>query len=309
MLDICLCSYNPRREILRKVISSLAKQECDHSQVRFILVDNNSSPPISDSELVPTLTSGIASILAVEKRSGIFHARNRAMRESTAEMILWVDDDTEFPPDYISTCLAIARDNPAIGCFGGRLVAGPSCKYPRWCESFLPYLAIIDRGSDVISGMANHWGPWEPPTAGAIVRRPVIDQYLSFIQTIPHEAAIGQIGSAQLLRGEDSLIMRMACRLGLQCSYQPRLYAIHHVDNRRFGFRYLLRLFHGYGRSFVILERLLGNSIPAIAPRDSWTFFWQTKRRAECANWQMFVAMKFWNLGFIYESNSGRYFP
>lgn len=306
-LAICLCTFNPRIPVLEKVIRSVATQNCDPSLVQFLLIDNASNPAIPASTLAPLVRSGFTADIIREEKSGIFHARNRGMRATATELILWIDDDTELPAGYISQCLAIATHNPGIGCFGGRLLAGPDCRYPAWCIPFLPYLAIIDRGHEVISGSENHWGPWEPPTAGAVVRRAVINKYLEFVAALPPATTIGQIGSVQLLRGEDSLLMRMAHRTGLQCSYQPSLQLWHHLDNHRFQFRYLLRLFYGYGRSFVILEKLLGHPLPRMRFREAWQYVLSNRKLSESENWRMFLAYKAWNIGFIKERGRGEF--
>lgn len=301
MIELCLCTYNPRLEVLRLVLHSIARQEVPTESIRFLLVDNASSPPLSATLMAPLETRGISCRLVREGEAGIFHARNRAMRESTQPLLLWVDDDTELPSTYVAQCLAIAARHPEIGCFGGKLLAGPDCRHPDWLSSMVGWLALIDRGDTPITNTANHWGPWEPPTAGAVVRRPVIDHYLEFVRCLPRTATIGQVGDKSLLRGEDSLLMRMAHRVGLACSYQPELRLVHHLDNRRFRLPYLFRLFFGYGRSYVLLERLLGDPLPPLSPRAAWDFVWTTRLRKEHPNWGTFLLMKAWNLGFVAE--------
>ncbi len=301
MMEVCLCTFNPRLDILRLVLQSLAHQSVGPESFLFLLVDNASTPPLSAELLAPLQARGISCRLVQETRPGIFHARNRAMRESSQPLILWIDDDTQFPPDYVAKCLTIARQHPEIGCFGGKLALGPDCRYARWTVPIHPWLAIIDRGEAPITNKADHWGPWEPPTAGAVVRRQVIDRYLEFVAALPSTYSIGQVGNKDLMRGEDSLLMRMAHRVDLACSYQPSLEGVHHLDNRRFRARYLLRLFYGYGRSYVRLERILGNPLPPLDLKSAWAFFWTTRPRKEHPNWGVFLLMKAWNLGFVAE--------
>lgn len=305
-MEVCLCTFNPRMEVLRLALESIARQTAAHDAFRFLLVDNSSNPPLSIELLAPFQARGIPCRLVRETRPGIFHARNRAMRESNQPLILWVDDDTELPPDYIAQCLAIAAAHPEIGCFGGKLLQGPDCRYARWIIPILPWLAILDRGDAPITNKVNHWGLWEPPTAGAVVRRAVIDRYLDFVEQLPKGYSIGQVGNKDLMRGEDSLLMRMAYRVDLACSYQPRLQLVHHIDNRRFKFGYLVRLFYGYGRSYVRLEKILGDNLPPMSPRSAWEFLWHTRLRKDCANWGEFLLMKAWNLGFIAERSVRR---
>ena len=301
MMEVCICTFNPRQDVLKLVLRSIAAQTAPSTRFNFLLVDNSSSPPLKVDLLAPLEARGIKCRLVRDTRAGIFQARNRAMRESTQPLILWVDDDTELPDHYVVQCLAIAEAHPEIGCFGGKLLMGPNCRYAKWTVTIHPWLAIIDRGETPITNKANHWGLWEPPTAGAVVRRQVIDCYLDFVGKLPSNYVIGQVGNKALLRGEDSLLMRMAHRVDLACSYQPSLQVIHHLDNRRFKAAYLFKLFYGYGRSYVLLEKILGDPLPPMTWREAWTFLWNTRLRKESANWGIFFVMKAWNLGFIAE--------
>lgn len=301
LIGICLCTHNPRREVLDLVLRSIAAQNIPEGGFLFLMVDNASTPAVPESVLTPLRDRGISNRLVREPRPGIFHARNRAMRESQQPLILWVDDDTEFPPDHVAKCLAIARQHPEIGCFGGKLRMGPHCRSPAWTVSLHPWLAIVDRGEEPITRKTDQWGFWEPPTAGAVVRREVIARYLDFVDRLPPEYCIGQVGAKNLMRGEDSLLMRMAHRAGFACSYQPSLWGIHHLDNRRFRLRFLLRLLYGYGRSYVRLERVFGNDLPPLTPKKAWTYFWTTQPHQQHPDWRIILLMKAWNLGYLVE--------
>ena len=301
MIELCLCTHNPRREVLDLVLRSIAAQTVRAEEFLFLLIDNASSTAVPESMLAPLRDRGIACRLLRENRPGIFHARNRAMRESKQPLILWIDDDTEFPPDHVAKCLTIARQHPEIGCFGGKLQLGPHCSFPTWSIPLHPWLAIIDRGEQPITNKTDQWGFWEPPTAGAVVRREVITHYLEFVDQLPQAFCVGQVGTWNLMRGEDSLLMRMAHRAGLACSYQPMLWGIHHLDNRRFTLRFLLRLLYGYGRSFVRLERIFGNHLPPLTAKDAWAYFWTRQPHQQHPHWRAIFLMKAWSLGFIIE--------
>ena len=300
-IEICLCTHNPRRATLDLVLRSIAAQNVPAGEVRFLLVDNASSPAVPEAVLAPLRERGFSCRLVQEHRLGIFHARNRAMRESNLPLILWVDDDTEFPPDHVAKCLAIARQHPEIGCFGGKLRLGPECQYPAWTVSLHPWLAIIDRGEEPITNKTDQWGHWEPPTAGAVVRRAVITCYLDFVDRLPPAYSIGQVGGENLMRGEDSLLMRMADRAGYASSYQPSLWGFHHLDHRRFRLRFLLRLLYGYGRSYVRLERIFGHELPPLTAKGAWQYFWTTQPYQRHPDWRIKLLMKCWNLGYIVE--------
>jgi hypothetical protein len=263
-LDVCICTHNPRPEIWAIVLQALARQTLDKSLFHVWVIDNCSTPAMTLADLAPLTAVGIGVSLVLEPRLGNVYARSCAVTATQSELLLFVDDDNELADDYLATAYALARAHPEIGCMGGKLLLPPTLTCPPWLEPLLPYIAVIDRGEAVIANCADHWGPWEPPTAGALVRRPVLNQYLKQIEEIPETGQLGRKGSGQLLSGEDSLMMRGAFALGLQCAYQPSLKLYHHISPHRFQARYLWRLMYGYGRSFIILETLLGNTIAPV---------------------------------------------
>jgi hypothetical protein len=202
-------------------------------------------------------SAGIAARIVREEVPGVARARLRAIRETGSGLILFVDDDNELAPDFIEVGLAIAAREGSLGCFGGRLLLPDYLRPAAWVQPFLPYLAIKDAGDAVIAGIADHWGAWEPPTAGAFVRREVARAYLLHGEEEPRILDLGRHGRGGLGSCEDSLMMRQARELGLLNAYQPDLRLFHHLDPGRFKLGYLLRLMHAYGRSQVLLEVIL----------------------------------------------------
>jgi hypothetical protein len=265
MLDVCICTHDPRRDVFAVVLEAIARQTAPKSSFRVCVVDNASDPAVSKADLLPLDRAGVAWQLLHEPRLGNSYARECAIRTTDGELVTFVDDDNEIADDYLERALEIAAAHSEIGCFGGKLLNAIPGPVPKWAVRFLPFLGIMDKGEEVLKRCTDHWGPWEPPTAGATVRRPVLDLYLRRMAASRLGGSLGRKGRSGLLSCEDSLMMRGAYELGLECSYQPRLRLRHHVDRSRLRFRYLLRLMHGYGRSHVILERALGRQVPTIS--------------------------------------------
>ncbi len=260
-LDVCICTHSPRRPVFRRVLQSLASQTLPRDQFHVWIIDNKSQPPLDEGDLLPLKKAGVSYTLLTEPRLGNVFAREKAIASTTGEWIVFVDDDNELADDYLQTVVEIAKANPHLGCFGGKLLLAPDLAVSDWMLPLLPYLAIKDLGDEVISNCASEWGRWEPPTAGAAVRRPVLNLYLDNLKRFKESARLGRKGKKGLLSAEDSLMMRGAFSLNLHCAYQPRLKLWHHIDPNRLNFRYFLRLLYNYGRSYVILERSLGKQV------------------------------------------------
>jgi hypothetical protein len=207
-----------------------------------------------------------------ECKLGIAAARARAVETTTTDWVLFVDDDTELLPDYVEQGLKIIADNPTIGCFGGKLVVPDYLSPARWTRPLLPFLAIKDLGDEAMTSLADEWRRCEPPTAGAFVRRPVLNRYLATMRTSQLASCLGRKGRNGLRSGEDMLMMRGAYALGLSVSYQPALKLIHHLHPTRFRFSYLMRLMWGHGRTLFILDRIAaasGGRTSALAQRST----------------------------------------
>ena len=271
MLQVCLCTHNPRPEIFHRVLTALRRQT-EWTSFEVVIIDNASQPPIEEWACRNAL--GAETPLRIEREStlGIAAARVRAVATTTAEWVLFVDDDTELMADYIEAGLKIIADNPAIGCFGGKLIVPDYLAPARWTRPLLPFLAIKDLGDEPVTSLADEWRHCEPPTAGAFVRRSVLHRYLSVMRVNQMAPSLGRKGHRGLRSGEDALMMRGAYALGLAVSYQPTLKLIHHLHPSRFRFGYLLRLMWGHGRTLFVLDRIVaasGGRTSALAQRST----------------------------------------
>jgi FkbM family methyltransferase len=254
-IDVCVCTHDPRPDVLDTTLRAIARQTVATGGV--LIVDNASTPPLGPEVLAPLREAGIPARISREERRGVANARRHAIEETQGDWILFVDDDNELDPGFIEEGLRFIAQHPDVGCFGGKLLLAEGVRAPRWARPFLPYLAIKDAGEGVITGTGERWGPWEPPTAGAFVRRDLLEAYRSRVAQDPRILALGRNGRDGLGSCEDSLIARQAYGLGLLNAYDPRLSLRHHVDPSRFRLGYLFRLMRGYGRSHVLLEDLL----------------------------------------------------
>jgi glycosyltransferase involved in cell wall biosynthesis len=256
VLDVCICTHNPRRDVFALVIHSIANQDADKSKFRVIIVDNASTPALGRGEFKDLDGAGIEFRILLEPRLGNVFARAAAIAASTSDWVLFVDDDNELAPDYISHGMQVIGSRPELGCFGGRLELPSNIVPPRWMLPLLPYLAVRDFGDAEITKVADFWGEWEPATAGGFVRRSVLELYIDRIKNDEKVHQLGRKGKRSLNSGEDSLMMWGARKLGLAASYQPGLRLNHHINPDRFRFWYFFRLMRGYGRSNAILDKL-----------------------------------------------------
>ncbi len=256
-LSIVIATLNPRRDVLDWTLDALASQTMRDFEV--VIADNGSSPPV-DGESLAT-KHGLDIRVVRELHNGVTFARCAGILAARCEWIVFVDDDNGLDANYLEESLGIIERSPEIGAFGGVAVLGCDEPVPEWMEKLLPYLGIRDYGPEIITSREDRWGPWEPIGAGMVFRR---DIGLKFVQLIERDALARTIGrrGKSLICGEDSLLARMAYRMGYACSYQPSLRLTHRINPNRMSAWHLAKTVEGVARSFVIYETVLGRPQP-----------------------------------------------
>ncbi len=307
MVSIILCTYNPDRVLLKWALDSVQNQTLPKSEFELVVVDNNSEPPVSESEVKGDGSFHLR--LMREPRQGLTFSRCAGIKEAKGDLLVFVDDDNHLAPDYLEKALQIAGKEPQIGLYGGISKGVMERSVPGWKEILLPYLGVRDYGSESITSNKGYWGKWEPIGAGMVSRRDVADGFVRFIEDTTVAGELGRKGKG-LLSGEDSLFARVANGLGYSCSYQPALKLSHHIKPSRLKFSCLARTLNGHGRSFVILQRVTGKEPEKIG----WVnmhyvlmrrFFSRIRSwglRAGIVHWS-------WDLGYMRESRNGSFSP
>lgn len=267
MLSIAICTHNPDPSLFERVLGAIAAQT--ERAFEVLVVDNASIPPLTEHVLDPLRSRGISARLVQEDRPGLVHARLRAIDATTSEWMLCVDDDNVLASDYVAQGFAFIRAHPEVAAFGGKLELPETMRPSRTLKPFLPYLAVRDVGDRPLMGLSDKWEIWEPPAAGAFVARAVLEDFAAFVRTHARAMTLGR-GPASFASCEDSLLMHSAYRLGRPTAYNPNLRLQHHIDPRRLSPTYLLKLMEGYGRSHVVLDRLIRGRISAPAYYETW---------------------------------------
>ncbi|MCC7253457.1 glycosyltransferase [Hyphomicrobium sp.] len=295
-LTVIVCTYNPRIDLLAKALRSLSTQTLSPRYYEVIVVDNNSKPPLQ-RELLQRLCLHKVD-LQVEKRQGLVFARVAGIYAGSTDVFVFVDDDNELAPDYLENALRIAKDETNLGTFGGRCFGVLEGKVSGPKRAFLPHLGVRDVGSDDLTGSGETWGPHEPIGAGIVVRRPVAEAYAALVET--HEV-VGRLGrsGAMLMSGEDSLLSRIAHRMGFECGYRPQLHLKHHITKRRLTYSYLRRLLQGQGYCFVLIETISGRAVANPPARETKMLAENFMHRWSKNGLIEAVGMIYWDRGYL----------
>ena len=108
MISVIICTYN-RDKYIYNVLKSLALGTLEHSAYEIILVDNNCTDNTrSEVDHFCNVFPQVTLRYFVETNQGLSHARNRGIRESKGDILVYVDDDatvTQVVGHNIGTCL------------------------------------------------------------------------------------------------------------------------------------------------------------------------------------------------------------
>jgi glycosyltransferase involved in cell wall biosynthesis len=246
-VTVIVCSCNPRSDYLQRVLVALRHQTLSKSEWELLLIDNCSADSLKTRV---DLGWHPSARVVREEELGLATARSRAIAESSAEILVFVDDDNVLYPDYLEQCLRISADWPQLGSWGGSIVPEFETKPP---EHLQPYLKILALREVTRPRWSNVWNckdaePWGP---GLCIRRRAALAYREFFKKSP--LYIGGRTGESLLSGEDTEMNYVTCSLGLGMGIFPELKVVHLIPKFRLDEQYLGRLAQGLETSSIIL--------------------------------------------------------
>jgi glycosyltransferase involved in cell wall biosynthesis len=244
----------------------LRAQTLPSSRWETLIVDNASSPACDLAALRPHAPDNAR--LVVEPTLGLSAARRRGFCETTAPVIVYVDDDNVLAPDYLAQVLAIFAAYPPVGLAGGKSVPEFESPPPAWTREFFPLLALRDLGNGPLVAKPSAAGPlrypvYAPIGAGLAARRAALQPW------IDRPASLSDRRGAALTSAGDNDIVLCAFRAGWSVGYFPELVLTHLIPDARLTTGYLARLNRGIQSSWMQVLLLHGaGSWPPIA---RWT--------------------------------------
>ena len=287
-ISVVICSHNPRANHLRRTLDALRAQKLSTDLWQLVLIDNASDVPL---ESTWDISWHPHSRHILEEELGLASARRRGIRESTGDVLVFVDDDNILEPDYLSETLRIAREWPILGVWGsGATVPEYEVAPAEHLEQFISRQSPNAFWSNVpFCAEATPWG------AGLCVRREVATAYCRFCE----QSAIQITGrrGKSLSGGEDTEICIVSCDVGYGVGIFPQLKLTHLIPKERVTEKYLLKLVEGSAASVLLLEYKWRGTTPR-SPLSVRALFSMLKnvllrrgfdRRLYLANWNATV--------------------
>jgi hypothetical protein len=252
LVSVIICTYNPRRTYLLRVLEALAAQTLPKDQWELILVDNASATPLASEFELSWHPHGIQ---VREAKQGLTAARLCGIAQASAECLVFVDDDNVLHPEYLQHAIDIFQANPKLAAIGGKSIPEFEIDPPNWFAQVELGMGCRDYGDEIETfycptRAVQHYPKCAPVGAGMVIRRIAIQQYCESIRQDAGRMGLGRTGKS-LRSGEDCDMNLTLLSAGWGVGYFPQLQLTHLIPASRLNRDYLGRLNQAVMESWV----------------------------------------------------------
>ena len=140
MLSVVICTYNRERYIYN-VLESVALNDFPFDQYEIILINNNCTDNTeSECNRFHKLFPQVDFRYFVETNQGLSYARNRGIKESTGEILIYVDDDAVVNDSYLKSYYDFFIKTPDAYAAGGAIIPKYEICQPLWMSYYVQVL-------------------------------------------------------------------------------------------------------------------------------------------------------------------------
>ncbi|MBC7368052.1 MAG: glycosyltransferase family 2 protein [Undibacterium sp.] len=264
-LSVAICTRNPRRDYLDRVLAALARQTLPRGDWELLLIDSASDQPLPSR--LPQAHSLDCRIVRLEI-SGLLRARFAAIAAASAPVLLFLDDDNVPAPDFLARGPGLAAAWPMLGCWGPADIAAV-CESPPGA-TIPPHFGRMaccdfpaDRWSNTLDVV--------PPGAGLFLRLECARAYAAFAEHDPRRQLVGETAD-RFFRGDDTDLVFHIIKSGRGAAQFRELHLEHLLPNRRLTGDYVVMLAKVAAGSAIVINYLWGVS-PRRESRLDWLVY------------------------------------
>lgn len=256
-VSIIVCTYNPIQHIFSRCLNALAKAIAIRKPDEIIIVDNNSTTPLTEQDYIKRFADLHANVSIVnESKQGLTPARLKGIRLAKKNLLVFVDDDNIVAPDFIEKGLQMSDKNPHIGAWSGQVKLEFEKMPEPWTKKYWGLLVHREFDSDYWSNLP-HLAATMPCGAGLFIRKNVADYYYQIHETGKRKVQLDRNGKS-LFSGGDNDMAACACDMGLGVGLFHKIVVTHYIPSFRVEKQYLLRLAEGIAASAVVFKSFRG---------------------------------------------------
>ena len=239
-ISIIICTYN-RDKYIYNVLKSIAENDFPAEKFEILLINNNSTDdterecnrfrtdfPLPDYRYF------------IEKEQGLSYARNRGIKESTGDILIYVDDDATVNKEYLQTYYSFFDQHPAAMAAGGPIIPKYETQEPKWMSHFTRPLITgsLYKGNCI----SEFKGERYPGGGNAAYRKSVFEKTGLF------NVDLGRKGN-NLMGAEEKDIFDKMRSLGMKYYYLPDAILYHIIPGTKLTKEYFDFLTYSIGKS------------------------------------------------------------
>lgn len=244
-VSVVICTHNGGAR-LPAVLAHLAAQRAE-CEWEVVLVDNASTDGTAEIAAQHWPPHCAPLRIVAEPRLGLSFARRRGLDAAAYPIVGFVDDDNWLAPDWVAIASQRMAELPDVGALGGYIEPATDVPLPEWFARYQQCYAIgpqADAAGPIGWERGYVWG------AGLIVRRNGLRELFA----AGFEPQLSGRSGAGLSAGDDGELCLALMLAGWKLWYEPRLRLKHYLPVHRLEWRYLKRMWAGFGRASVVLD-------------------------------------------------------
>ena len=240
MLSVIICTYN-RDKYIYNVLKSLADNTLSHDRYEIVLVDNNCTDNTrSECDRLIHDFPDVRFRYFVETNQGLSHARNRGIRESAGDILVYVDDDALVNKEYLQTYADFFEQHPKIDAAGGPIIPKYETEEPDWMSHFTKALIT---GYKFLGNNEKEFPKNDYPGGGNAAYRASVFERVGLFNV-----ELGRKGDS-LVGAEEKDIFDKMTTLGMRFYYLPTAILYHLIPENKLSKDYFDRLTYSIGKS------------------------------------------------------------
>lgn len=249
MISVIVCTYN-REKYIYNVLKSLADNTLPPNQYEIVLVDNNCSDNTrNECDRFVRDFPKVAFRYIVETNQGLSYARNRGIKESSGDVLVYVDDDALVNNAYLQTYSEFFEQHPDIDAAGGPIIPQYETEEPAWMS---PIIKSLLTGYKYHGDQPKEFPKNDYPGGGNAAYRASVFEKVGLFNV-----ELGRKGDS-LVGAEEKDIFDKMITQGMRFYYLPNAILYHIIPEKKLSKDYFDRLSYSIGKSERMRTKQIG---------------------------------------------------
>lgn len=246
--SVVICTYN-REKYIAASLQAVCRQTFANDTFELLMVDNNS--PDNTRTVFESVAAEYPQVqmkYILETEQGISYARNRGIKESRGEFIVFVDDDETIDTFYLEKLDEYLTAYPDAELAATAVLPVYETQQPKWMSHFTKRLitGYYYKGNKVkVVGSGDY-----PGTGHAVIKKELFERYGYFNTELGRKAK-------SLLGAEDKDMFLRLIENNIKCYYFPDIPIYHHIPEEKLTDDFFKRLTYAIGKSERIRTKMI----------------------------------------------------